>query len=244
MPIPSKESVIQTAIWRFSMDGLAVPTKEIAQHAQVSVGSLFNYFPTKEHLLRACFEYASSQLAAPVLAGAGQAQPLERLKAQLQRWWLLPAQVALDNPHLFDFWRLYRTRPRSVERPAPLLGFFEAVPDLVERALARRSNARAHVEPLSLVGAGLAGQWTAAVDFVLSDANCWTKPALRVPLLERAYLGWWQSLGLSEYTEAAASAAVAPRRPPAPTVMDSIRQGLVHLYPSPTSVPAAREQDK
>jgi hypothetical protein len=49
--------------------------------------------------------------------------------------------------------------------------------------------------------AALVGQWTAALELVLSEPACQTDPALRQLVLERAYAGWWQSLGVSDYLE-------------------------------------------
>jgi hypothetical protein len=42
----------------------------------------------------------------------------------------------------------------------------------------------------------LAGQWTAAVELVGSEASCQASEALRTRLLTHAYESWWQSLQL------------------------------------------------
>jgi len=51
------------------------------------------------------------------------------------------------------------------------------------------------------MGAALVGQWTAALDVVLTDATCQAEAPLRQLVLERAYMGWWQGLGLSDFLE-------------------------------------------
>ncbi|MGI4734908.1 MAG: TetR/AcrR family transcriptional regulator [Janthinobacterium lividum] len=120
---PSPERLVETAIWRFAQDGLQLPTAKLIKLASISNGHLFRAFPTKQALLEACYAHTVTQLAAPLHAGAGLARPGEPLRAQLWRWWMLPAKVALAQEEIFDFWRLYRTRPRQPGGPEPLLGF-------------------------------------------------------------------------------------------------------------------------
>jgi hypothetical protein len=109
--------------------------------------------------------------------------------------------VALTQPHVFDFWCLYRAQARSSPRSAPLLGPFEPVLGLLERALARQTWPVKDPPPVPVMVASLAGQWTAALDLVLTAAECQQPDPLRQRVLERAYAGWWQGLGLSEFTQ-------------------------------------------
>jgi AcrR family transcriptional regulator len=198
MPLDRTAHILSTALWRFSLQALHLTTTaEIARHADVSVGTLFRTFPTKEDLLDNVYAYAMSQLQAPLLAGPGLPQRGEHLTKLLQRWWHLTAQVALAQPHVFAFWRWYR----PYAHPAPLLGPFEPVPGLLERALIRTTWSSRKPLPVSVMGASLVGQWSVALDLVLTDPACQTDPALRQLVLERAYAGWWQSLGLSDYLE-------------------------------------------
>jgi len=198
MALDRTAHILDTALWRFSLQPLHLTTTaEIAKHADVSVGTLFRTFSTKEDLLDNVYAYAMSQLQAPLLAGPGLPQRGENLTKLLQRWWHLTAQVALAQPHVFAFWRWYR----PYAYPELLLGPFEPVPGLLERALARNTWSRTKPLPVPLMVAALVGQWTAALDLVLTDPTCQTDPALRQLVLERAYTGWWQGLGVSDYLE-------------------------------------------
>lgn len=199
---PSPIRIVETAIWRFAQNGLHTPTAEIAKNACISNGHLFRAFPTKQALLDACYDHTVMQLAAPLHAGAGQARPGESLRDQLWRWWMLPAQVALAQQEVFDFWRLYRARPRKPGGMEPVLGPFAPVPALVERALAAVPLVLRPVVSLPRLGSSLAGQWTVALDTILSDPTCRGEHTLQGQLVGQAYLGWWQSLGISDLVQA------------------------------------------
>jgi AcrR family transcriptional regulator len=194
--------ILDAALGRFSLRPLHLTsTAEIAQQAGVSVGTLFRTFPTKEDLLDNVYAHAVSKLQAPLLAGPSAPPRRERLTQVLQRWWHLPALVALAQPQVFDFWRLYQSHARFALRPTLLLGPFTPVLDLLERALARHVGPAKNPPPPPVMVAALAGQWTAALELVLLDPMCQASAPLRRQVLERAYAGWWQGLGLSEFTE-------------------------------------------
>jgi AcrR family transcriptional regulator len=212
--------ILDTALWRFALQGVtATKTAEIATLAGVGVGTLFRTFPTKEALLQATYEHAVQQLSAPLQAGVGEAQRGEYLHQQLERWWRLTAQAALAYTEAFDLWRLVRTSPRAAAPQAPLLGPFAAVPALVAEALARSPRHAEKMVPVSVLAASLAAQWTAAVEVVLRDSACQAEPALTTRVLAQAYQGWWQSLGLPTYLDAAWQTTRPVARPkPAPEV--------------------------
>jgi AcrR family transcriptional regulator len=210
--------ILDTALWRFALQGVtATKTAEIATLAGVGVGTLFRTFPTKVALLQASYEHAVQQLAAPMQGGVGEAQRGEHLHQQLERWWRLTAQAALAYSEAFDLWRLVRTSPRAAAPQVPLLGPFAAVPALVEDALARSPRQAEKMVPLSVLTASLAAQWTAAVEVVLRDDACQAEATLTTRVLAQAYQGWWQSLGLPTYLEAAWQTTRPIARPkPAP----------------------------
>jgi AcrR family transcriptional regulator len=205
------ERIVETAIWRFAQDGLDTPMAALARHAYISNGHLFRAFPTKQALLDACYTYTVTQLAAPLQAGAGRAQVNEPLRAQLWRWWMLPAKVALARQEVFDFWRLYRTRPRTPGGAEPLLGPFAPVPDLVAQAMAAAPPSLRAVVSLPRVGTSLVGQWTAALDTILSDPACRGEYALHGQLVWQAYQGWWLSLGIADTVLASPPPPAPPR---------------------------------
>lgn len=210
--------VLPIALWRFTLQGFhATHTTEIADLADIGVGSLFRTFRTKELLIEATYAYAVRQLAAPLDNGVGEAQRGEYLHRLLQRWWMLTAQAAVATPQAFDMWRLYRGQLRTTDHPEPPLGPFASIPEVVAQALASSRWATAKSISLPLLGASLAAQWTAAVEVVLWDQACQTDEQLTTQVLAQAYTGWWQGLGLSTSLEVAKPTPTpVPSRPKAP----------------------------
>lgn len=197
--------LLEIALWRFAVNGLEATTSaDIAQAAFVGVGTLYRTFATRKVLLDAVYAHVVAQLQAPLLTAASQAQRAERLQQYVARWWTLSAQVAQAQPYVFEFWRLYRAQPYLLSRPALLLGPFEPIPALVQQAVAQPGwRSQPLAVPPSVLGAALAGQWTAAVELVVREEACQADAALRERVLAQAYSGWWQGLGLSPYLEVA-----------------------------------------
>lgn len=167
----------------------------------------------------------------------GEAQRGEYLHQQLDRWWQLTAQAALAQPEAFDLWRLVRTTPRAAVPHEALLGPFAAVPALVEEAFGRSPWHAQKGLPLSVLTASLAGQWTAVVDVVLNNEACRADKALTTRVLQQAYTGWWQSLGLPTYLEAAWQAVPVARRPKPVAETPVWAQVLLHVLAPATPTP-------
>lgn len=62
-----RTAVLEAATRAIARDGLAAPTASIAAEAGLSVGSLFNYFPTKTALLNGLYLHLKRDLAAAVV---------------------------------------------------------------------------------------------------------------------------------------------------------------------------------
>jgi AcrR family transcriptional regulator len=82
-----RTALLEAATRAIARDGLAAPTASIAAEAGISVGSLFNYFPTKTTLLNALYLHLKRDLAAAVVEPAIPPGPLrERAWEGWRRW--------------------------------------------------------------------------------------------------------------------------------------------------------------
>ncbi|GHE97373.1 TetR/AcrR family transcriptional regulator [Streptomyces fumanus] len=82
-----RAAVLEGATRAIARDGLAAPTASIAAEAGLSVGSLFNYFPTKTALLNGLYLHLKRDLAAAVVEPPISDGPLrERAWEGWRRW--------------------------------------------------------------------------------------------------------------------------------------------------------------
>lgn len=90
-----KIQIIDAAIKLFSQEGVGVATSKIAKQAEVSNGSLFNYFATKQILINEVYINIKTNIAEQVLAPINMDQSLEEVGLNI---WLGFARWALKNP--------------------------------------------------------------------------------------------------------------------------------------------------
>lgn len=82
-----RTAVLEAATRAIARDGLAASTASIAAEAGLSVGSLFNYFPTKTTLLNALYLHLKRDLAGAVVEPSIPPGPLrERAWEGWRRW--------------------------------------------------------------------------------------------------------------------------------------------------------------
>ncbi|CAL9656996.1 hypothetical protein SUDANB108_06850 [Streptomyces sp. enrichment culture] len=82
-----RTAVLEAATRAIARDGLAAPTASIAAEAGLSVGSLFNYFPTKKELFNGLYLHLKRDLAAAVVEPPIPDGPLrERAWEGWRRW--------------------------------------------------------------------------------------------------------------------------------------------------------------
>jgi AcrR family transcriptional regulator len=191
--------LLDQALTCFTERGLqGTSTAYLVQATGLPKGSLYRAIYSKAQLRDAVYAYALGRLLAPLARSGAPASKYESLRDQLRRWWLLLAAAALAEPRAFTYWCLYRGSVYDPAPQRPVLGPFVQLPVHLHRARAPRSweslSSRA-VSP-ELLAASLAGQWTAAVELVGSEASCQASEALRTRLLTHAYESWWQSLQL------------------------------------------------
>lgn len=189
--------LLDCALTCFTERGLqGTSTDYLVQATGLPKGTLYRTISSKDNLREAVYAYALGRLLAPLAGSGAPANKYESLREQLRRWWLQLATAALAEPRAFTFWCLYRSSVYDPAPPRPVLGPFAQLPQHLRRARAPRTweslSSRA-VSP-ELLAASLAGQWTAAVELVHSEASCQASEALRTRLLTHACDSWWQSL--------------------------------------------------
>lgn len=82
----NRTEILDAATDLFDREGIGVSTAKVAAAAEVSNGTLFNYFPTKQALLDALYVHLKSQIVVAV-GDFNQAQsPQEQLRTIWQRW--------------------------------------------------------------------------------------------------------------------------------------------------------------
>jgi AcrR family transcriptional regulator len=189
--------LLDCALTCFTERGLqATSTIYLVQATGLEKGPLYRIIHSKAALLDAVYAYALGLLLAPLARNGPPASKYESLRDQLRRWWLQLAATALAEPRAFTYWCLYRSSIYTPAPEQPVLGPFAQLPEHLRRARAPRtweSLASRAVSP-ELLAASLAGQWTAAVELVRSEASCQASEALRTRLLTHACESWWESL--------------------------------------------------
>ncbi len=77
------EKILSAALSVFHEEGIAVSTARIAKAANVSNGTLFNYFPTKQALIDALYVSIKADMAAAV----GEVDPVDPIEVRMRQIW-------------------------------------------------------------------------------------------------------------------------------------------------------------
>ncbi|MEM7141769.1 MAG: TetR/AcrR family transcriptional regulator [Actinomycetota bacterium] len=80
------ETILDAAVRLFADEGVGVSTAKVAKAAGVSNGTLFNYFPSKQHLLDALYVALKVELAAAIGDDPGGDSLRERVQVIWDRW--------------------------------------------------------------------------------------------------------------------------------------------------------------
>lgn len=108
----SREKILMAAMELFMKRGYhATSIDDVAKHAGISKGLLYNYYKGKEELLATMVEARVGEVAQVMEAAAAKATPAEQLKHIVEG--------ALDNvkhnPEVFRFYLHLQTQPESDE---------------------------------------------------------------------------------------------------------------------------------
>jgi AcrR family transcriptional regulator len=101
--------IIETAMVMFNQNGFhATPTSKIAKKARVSVGTLFNYFHTKEDLIEAIYVYILKHSKSTFLENL---QESNNQHDTLQSMWRAIVLWGVTNPEEFRYLELFSHSP-------------------------------------------------------------------------------------------------------------------------------------
>jgi len=159
-----KEVLLQTALRLFVESGFSdTPTSRIAKEANIATGTLFYFFPTKDHLIHALYTKLKSQSQEYVLRaladGASRPEIIKAYYVESLRW-------ALDHQAEFLFLAQYGHSPYA-RQPRPGSAARHPVLTHLEQAVAHRE-----IQPLDpdLLYALLNSQVVGVHQFIISKA--------------------------------------------------------------------------
>ncbi len=100
-----RDHILNTAMHLFNEYGFhAMPTSRIAKESKVSVGTLFNYFPTKEDLIVEIYTEIKSRSKASFISHLDE--PMS--ENPLRKMWHLVVDWGLENPDEFNYMSLFQ----------------------------------------------------------------------------------------------------------------------------------------
>ncbi len=109
MDVTKRKHIIVTAMKLFNQSGFhATPTSKIAKKAKVSVGTLFNYFETKESLIHAIYEDIKVHSKSTFL------ELIHECKSNhdnLKTMWAAVIKWGIENPEEFEYLELFLHSP-------------------------------------------------------------------------------------------------------------------------------------
>lgn len=109
MSLDKQQRIIDTAMKLFVTNGFhATPTSKIAKKAKVSVGTLFNYFHTKEDLIEAIYIYIKLHSKATFLE---LLEEKESTHDSLLSMWHAIITWGMKNPEEFNYLELFCHSP-------------------------------------------------------------------------------------------------------------------------------------
>jgi AcrR family transcriptional regulator len=104
-----RQRILLTAMQLFNKTGFhATPTSQIAKESKVSVGTLFNYFPSKEVLIREIYTEIKIHSKESFL---DHIKDCYTLKENLENMWSAIIMWGLENPDEFNYLELFIHSP-------------------------------------------------------------------------------------------------------------------------------------
>ena len=104
-----RRTILFTAMKLFNENGFhATPTSKIAKKAKVSVGTLFNYFPTKEDLIHAIYKDIKIHSKATFLEAIRECHTNHD---NMRNMWAAVIKWGIENPEEFNYLELFIHSP-------------------------------------------------------------------------------------------------------------------------------------
>lgn len=106
-----RKRLLDSAIALFAVGGIdQTTTADVARKAGVAAGTLFNYFPTKEELIRSSYLECKTEMARALQEGIDFAADFEIV---LERLWTQSVNWCLQNSDCHGFMRQFSHSPYS-----------------------------------------------------------------------------------------------------------------------------------
>lgn len=104
-----RKHILDTAMKLFNENGFhATPTSKIAKKAKISVGTLFNYFPTKEVLIQEIYMEIKNHSSHEFL---DHIESMTTSHDTIQSMWRAVIFWGIENPEEFKYLELYSHSP-------------------------------------------------------------------------------------------------------------------------------------
>jgi AcrR family transcriptional regulator len=101
--------ILETAMRLFNQNGFdATPTSKIAKKAKISVGTLFNYFPTKTELIQSIYLEIKIHSRKTFLDDLNQSN---NKKPNIESMWETVIRWGLNNPEEFKYLEMFTSSP-------------------------------------------------------------------------------------------------------------------------------------
>ncbi|GAA5078825.1 AcrR family transcriptional regulator [Thermocatellispora tengchongensis] len=140
----NRDKLLAAATQVFGERGMNAPLEEIARRAGVSIGTLYNHFPTRDALFEAIFPDRLAALDRVIDSALADPDPWHGLVSFLEGLFALQAQDRGLNDAVAAQWRL------TAEASAACTRGFEQAGQIIERAK-RSGRLRPDFEPQDLV---------------------------------------------------------------------------------------------
>lgn len=159
---PTEERILTAALAVIGRRGVRrLGMQEVAEAAGVSRGTLYRYFPSKDHVLAAAAEYDGQRFSTGIDQVLALAQAPEE-------------QIAAFTAYAFDFIRAHPCRPLFESEPGFVMSYLlDHLPSLRDELLLRLGDA---LDAVPAVAAGALGREQLANVIVRLFAASWIIP--------------------------------------------------------------------
>jgi AcrR family transcriptional regulator len=110
--VVKKETIIQAAMKLLTSNGVqATPMSAIAKEANTGMGTIYNYFATKEDLINAIYLYIKEDEVRSVMLSGSQ----DSIKRQFDHFYAVLVRYFIKNPLHFQFMDQFHNSPLLTE---------------------------------------------------------------------------------------------------------------------------------
>ncbi len=109
-----RTTILKTALELFAEQGFhAAPMAQLAEQANVGVGSIYRYFKDKEELIKTLYKEVDEALQLAIIEGVDPTQPTQK---QFLHLIINLTHFLKDHPHEFKFLEQYYHSPYGIDK--------------------------------------------------------------------------------------------------------------------------------